>query len=270
MTTAQKIIKYLALAFAAFLAVNIIGAIIVGVFTIGFTFGLVKTSSHSDYLQEITTNIEEGKIATLNIDVETTSLKIKTGDVFKVESNNSNITCKQNNNQLVIKEKHGWFNFKNNSELIIHIPENLKFEAIKIDAGAGKIEIDKLTTEELSFSMGAGEVKIQNLVVTKETKIDGGAGKVDILSGSIRNLDLDVGVGKFALTSKLLGKNDIDAGVGKLDIKLTDGLENYTIKTSKGIGSILIDGKKVSDDEQYGNGDTYIKVDGGVGAINID
>lgn len=270
MTTAQKIIKYLALAFAAFLIINIIGAIMVGIFTAAFALGVLKPSSNSQYLQEITTNIEEGKIATLNINVEATNVKIKTGDLFKAESNNSKITCKQNNNQLVIKEKHEWFNYKNNSELIIYIPENLKFEAVKIDTGAGKVNIDKLQTESLSFNMGAGEVQIKNLVVEKEAKISGGAGKAEITSGSIKNLKLDVGVGKFTLTSKLSGTNDIDAGVGKLDINLTDGLENYTIKASKGIGSILIDGKEIAEDEKYGNGDTYIKVDGGIGEINID
>ncbi len=56
---------------------------------------------------------------------------------------------------------------------------------------------------------------------------------------------------------------------GKLDLNLTDGTENYTIKVSKGIGSITIDGKETIDNRTYGTGKTYIKIDGGVGAIDI-
>lgn len=47
---------------------------------------------------------------------------------------------------------------------------------------------------------------MKHLNVTEEAKIDSGAGKVEILSSSIKNLDLDVGVGKFILNAKLSGK----------------------------------------------------------------
>lgn len=77
-------------------------------------------------------------------------------------------------------------------------------------------------------------------------------------------------LGKLSITSKLTGNNDIDAGIGKLDIHLTDGTDNYTIKVSKGIGSITVDGKEAKDGSIYGNGLTDIKIDGGIGAINID
>ena len=46
--------------------------------------------------------------------------------------------------------------------------------------------------------------------------------------------------------------------------------ENYTIKANKGIGSIKIDGKEVSNDITYGNGENNIKIDGGIGEIKID
>ena len=78
-----------------------------------------------------------------------------------------------------------------------------------------------------------------------------------------------MGIGKFELASNLTGRNDIDAGVGKLDLNLLDSIENYSIKADKGIGSITINRKEVSDSMQYGNGDTIIDIDGGVGSIEI-
>lgn len=198
-----------------------------------------------------------------------TNLTIKTGANFKIETNNPQIACKQNSNQLVIKEKHKWFSTKNDNDLIIYIPKEMMFETVEIDTGAGNVTIEKLETKKISFDIGAGEVKMKHLNVTEEAKIDSGAGKVEILSSLIKNLDLDVGVGKFILNAKLSGKNDIDAGVGELDINLTDGIENYTIRANKGIGSISLAGKEVSENIKYGEGDTYIEIEGGIGAIDI-
>ena len=46
-----------------------------------------------------------------------------------------------------------------------------------------------LNTKELELEIGAGETQIKNLNVEKQCKIDGGAGKVTILSGIINNHD---------------------------------------------------------------------------------
>ena len=70
--------------------------------------------------------------------------------------------------------------------------------------------------------------------------------------------------------SKLTGKNEINAGVGSLNINLQGEKESYKIQVDKGLGSIKIDGKEISDEEVFGDGENYIEVDGGVGNIKID
>lgn len=273
MTTLQKVIKYLALAFAIFIIVNIISCILFGIYTFANLLGLKKTQVvQEENLQEINYAIESANTKILKIDLQYTNLKIQKGDTLKVESNTSNITCTQNNNQLIIKEKgHSWFtiNEKDASQLVISVPEEMVFNKVNIDAGAGEIYIETLNTNELNFEMGAGKVEIHKLNVNNRAKIDGGAGKIELMSGEIANLDLDMGVGECILNTKLNGNNDIDAGIGKLEIDLTNNIEDYTIKVSKGIGSITIDGKEASNDTVYGTGDTNIKVDGGIGAIII-
>lgn len=271
MSTAQKIIKYLALALAFFLIVNIISGILMGLNELASALGLRKSNNNkTGYLEEITTDLVNSDIATLKIDIDYADLKIKRGETFKAESNNKDILCTQNNNQIIIKEEnHNWMSNKESSELVIYIPEDMIFDAVKIETGAGEINIADLITKELSFEIGAGKVEIEKITVLDKAKIDGGAGKVEILSGEIHNLDLDMGVGELELTSKLTGNNDIDAGVGRLEINLTDGLDNYHLKVSKGLGSITVDGKETEDGKEYGNGESYIKVNGGIGAIEI-
>lgn len=284
MTTVQKIIKYLALAFAMFIIVTIVSSILFGVYIFGNIIGLVK-GEYEDYnpLVEMAidteTNISNisdigdisGEITVLKLDIGAVNLEIKKGDTLKVESNNDYISCKQNHNEFIIKEKtRRFFNINNkNNDLILYVPDDMIFDKVNLEAGAGKIEIESLKTEDLTFVLGAGKVTINELIVSNRAKIDGGAGKTEILSGEIHNLDFELGIGENIINAKLTGKNELEAGVGSVKVRLTDGIENYTIKAHKGIGSITIDGKQASDDMEYGKGSTYIKIEGGIGSIDI-
>lgn len=270
MTTTQKIIKYLALAFAIFLIINIFSFIIYGIYGIGSLFGL--TGSNDSNLVEIETIKDfdfENKID-LEIDLSYTDLVIQKGEHLKVESNSKYITSKQDNNSIVIKEKNrSWFNFGKRSKLIIYIPEGVSFSNVDIDTGAGTVYIDTIITKELELDMGAGKVEIDYLEASNSASIDGGAGSVTIKNGKINNLDLDVGVGKFIISSKITGKSKIDAGVGSLDVNLFGNIDDYKIRVEKGIGDIRIDKDKADNNTIYGNGENYIDIEGGVGSISI-
>lgn len=270
MTTAQKIIKNLALGFACFLIVSIISGISGALYALSGILGLQKEDKKiKDEMSMI--NIETSEVATLDIDVAFTNLIIKNGDLLIAETNNENINCKQNNQNLQIKEKnHNWFSKNNKGDLVVYIPDNLEFEKIKINAGAGKIQIENINTKKLYLELGTGETTIEKLNVTDDCKIESGAGKVSILSGDINELNLDMGIGKFEVTSAITGNSKVNAGIGNLELNIQGNKENYTIKTDKGIGSIKIDEKEVADDVTYGNGENNIKIDGGIGSIDIE
>lgn len=269
MTSVQKVIKYLAIAFAVFLIISIISGILGALFALSGVLGL-KKDNEASIDNMTTTDFKNNYIEILDIDVAYTNLVIKTGDSLKIETNNTNISCKQNNKKLYIEEGRKWFYNYNNEDLIVYIPENLKFEKVEIKAGAGKISIEKIDTKNLSFVLGAGETKIETLNVSDNCNIEGGAGRVDVLSGKINNLDLDMGVGEINLTTNIVGKSDIDAGIGELNINILGNKNDYKIKVDKGIGSIRVDGTEISNGATHGNGENYIDIDGGIGSINID
>ena len=281
MTTIQRIIKYCAIAFAIFIIVSIISAVLFGLNTfseiLGFTREERKPDSseniiHTEVSRDEKTEKEfdNTQIAKLKIDMEYATLTIQQGDKFKVSSNTRNIESKQTEDQLVVREKNvNLFRQSSPRRVIITVPRDTILDTIKIEAGAGEIKIEKLECKNLDLDIGAGKTTIQDLNVTKKAKVEGGAGKVEILSGEIANLDLDMGVGTFKLVSSLFGESKINAGVGKLEIILKNGLDKYTIKTNKGIGSITVNGKEVSDGTTYGKGENNIKVEGGIGSIVI-
>jgi len=205
----------------------------------------------------------------INIDISSSNLIIKKGDLFKAETNNKYISVKQDSNRLYIKErKHGIFE-NSVKDLIVYIPDDINFDYVYINTGAGKIDIDSLKTDNLKFDLGAGKVVVNNLIVKNDAHIEGGAGTIDILDGSISNLDLEIGVGALSLTSKLLGDSKIECGVGKVDIKLLGKKDDYKFNFSKGLGSMSLNSINIDNDFIYGTGINVIDIEGGVGAIKV-
>ena len=272
MTTAQKVIKYIALGFAAFLIVTIISAILSGGYALLRAFGLIHVDKNivTEELKVISSEVKE--ISTLKIDLSCTNLDVKIGDNFKVETNNSKITFTNDNGSVKIKEENrNWLNNNKESNLIIYIPRDMiAIDETKIETGAGKINIEKLNTQSLYLELGAGDVYIKNLTVTKEAKIDGGLGRTELKSCEINNLKANLGMGEFVFNGKLIGKNEIDSGVGAIDIDLMDNKGNYKINVSKGLGNVTLDGQKLEMDRVYGTGENYLDVDGGIGEIKIE
>ena len=265
MKVLQRVIKYLAIAFALLLVFNIISGIMYGFSFIGNILNDNK-SNIKDNLKDLEINSNS---IILDINVLSSNITIKSGTELKAETNNDKITTKQENNKLYIEEKNNYFH-DNNSELIIYIPKDFTFDGVSIETGAGKVIIEELNTKILYLNLGAGKVEIDNLNVLEETTIDGGAGKIEINANTLHNLSLNMGVGKVSLKTKLTGNNSIEAGIGKLDLNLIGTKEDYKISIEKGIGEIKIDGKNIKDETIYGNGNNIIDIEGGIGSISVE
>lgn len=269
MTSAQKIIKYLALCLATFLVFLIISSLL-GVFYSVSKILDVQKDNEVTMDKMSTVNFKTDDISSLDINLLFTNLIIKQGNNLYVETNNEKVHFDEENNSLKIKEdSRSWLSQNNKGDLILYLPKNSQFKTVKIQAKAGKIQIENLVTDFLSLELGAGETSIQRLDVTENCKIESGAGKVSLLDGRIKNLDLDLGVGKFELTSSLLGSNKINAGIGSLELNLLGNKKDYLIKADKGIGTIHVDEAVVSDDSTIGTGENTIKIDGGIGNIDV-
>lgn len=268
MTQAQKVIKYLALAFALFLIVIIISSITFGIYTAVNVLGLVDNNDKK--IIDLVKTEHSELTNYLDIDINSSNLKIKNGNSFYSETNNGDIEYKQDGNKLIIKEKgKKWFSINKSTDLIIYVPEDMVFNNIDIDNGAGKVSIDKIDTEELDLDLGAGKTVI-NSINSNKTSISTGAGNFIIKSGNLNDLDFDMGVGSVEITSLITGNSKIDTGVGSLKINLIGSLYDYRIKVDKGLGSVHIDNDKVSDGKIIGNGINFIDINGGVGSIKVN
>jgi len=273
MNSTQKTIKSLAIVFGIFLSIGIISAILFGILMIGSVITGVNLYYNSKDLVSETIEVTE-EIQNIRIELNASKLNVKTlptTGTLSIETyaEKDNFIIDVKKDTLVIKEKRKNVLNINNSEIIIYIPEDLIFNEVEIEIGAGEATISKLETEEINIKMGAGSTEIKELITTKTTKVEGGVGRFEIKSGEVNNLDLGAGVGENIIRAKLTGKTKIENGVGEVKLDIDGKAEDYSITTKLGIGSITLNGKKCANDETYGEGKNSIKVEGGIGEVKI-
>ena len=272
MTTTQKIIKYLAIAFALFLVISIFSII----------FGLSRkiiSSINSDkkdskLLEEYTTiSNNVNNIESFKIDISNDDIEIKEGEKFEVKTNDPDVKFYHENSKVKIKtDKTFSWHLSNSSRgtIIIYLPNEFNITELDLNLGAGKIDIDKIFVETLLMDLGAGTMTAKEINVYEKATINGGAGNINIYSGTINNLNLKLGAGNASIESDLTGSNTLTTGVGKLNLGLSRSKDNYKFDISKGLGNIILNNFDVSGDILIGDGETKIKISGAVGNIIIN
>lgn len=264
MTSWQKAIKYLAMAFAIFLTISIIG----GILSMLGLFGGVLSSDA--VIQDMRSYQVTGEVKRLEVKINAADFTVQQGESFGVESNLKYLTVENKNGVLTIRETKKHSSTYNGAVLTLYIPADTVFEKANITTGAGRLTVDHLSAGTMDLEFGAGEVTIDTLTATVAVDIDGGAGKITISGGALHNLELDMGVGQLNLTAALTGKSDFDLGVGESNITVLGSKEDYRLDIEKGLGDITVDGTSVSNIKSQGSGDSAIEISGGVGSIHLD
>ncbi|HWT74060.1 MAG TPA: DUF4097 family beta strand repeat-containing protein [Mobilitalea sp.] len=280
MSSFQKTIKYIAIAFAVFLAVVIISVIANAAFAVvSAVSGGIEYSTKNEKMVDFTENFTDVK--SLNIENATGKLIIKTGDSIKVEAENvtEDFVAKVNSNgTLTISDSQNkghflWFNINGfqdpNSVVTLYLPSDFVAKDTNINSGAGSVTVEGLHSGYLMISAGAGNISGDG-VSAEKVKIDGGVGSVTLQNVNFSDADFNCGVGSLDIQGVLLGNNKIDCGVGGVDLDLTGNVDDYDLDINSGIGTIRLNGDKISD-EYMSNKDAAnsIKIDGGVGDVKI-
>ena len=225
MSLFSKIVRNLALAFGIFLAFNIISFGLDLAYSVLESTNLINNKSY-----EIRELDFEKYSSYLDIKLKASNLIIKKGDTFSYETNISDLKVTQDSDKLIIKDnRKNVFNNKNN-KVTLYIPDDLTFEKVNIEMGAGKLDVDQV---------------------------------------ELNNVTLDLGVGKAIINSTLVGESTIECGIGEVLLNLNLPLDSYKLKLEKGIGEIILNGKKVKNDTTIGKGSNIVNVDGGIGKISV-
>jgi hypothetical protein len=281
MNEGQKVVKYFAIAFAVLLAVGIISGIVSAAFAVASTVSGGKISMHEQNENSIDFTQTFTGVHSLDIDIPTGELRIKTGSEFKVEAEDvsEDFEAKvDDNGKLIISgDKHDshflWFSFGDfngfDSKVTLYLPADFVAEEVILETGAGNVKIEELQTNYFDVSAGAGNLNGSNITADK-VNFEGGVGSVNMSNVILQDTDIECGVGSMNINGVLLGDNSIECGVGSVDLNLKGNVDDYDMNIESGVGKVRLNGEKITS-EQKNNNDAAnsLNIEGGVGNVNI-
>lgn len=197
-------------------------------------------------INDASSSFAASEVEELDIDINSASIAFEyatDGKISVAAKEVGDFKCELKGHTLVFKcddKKHI------NGVVTFFIPEGTEFDEIKLDAGAGNLDVEEFLCDKLVLNIGAGESTIKKLIVKKDAKIDIGAGNVDIEDASIEDLKLDVGMGNCDFTGVVTDSLDANCGLGNITFTMNDSAKNHNYKVSSDVGNITIDGDAIS------------------------
>jgi len=278
MNTFQKVIKYAAMTLAILLTIGIISGIV------GLVIHVVAAFSDTEeYMKDARIDFvkEFDDVEQLYVKNGIGKLTIKSGDSLKVEGRNvsKNFKATVKNGTLIVEEedyirKFLWFEIgrpKSRSTITVYIPHDFTAGKIEVESGAGEVVLEDFSAEKLVIDAGVGNIYGQN-ITAQAVKGSGGVGDITFYDVNLSNIDFDSGVGNLKIEGIISGNSEFDCGVGNIKLTIKGNREDYAIRCNSGVGSIRVNGEKVSSDykDSYSSAAHSINIDGGVGNVNID
>lgn len=228
MNTAQKIIKYFAIAFASLLSVSIIAGIVFGCLGILTATKLIKDNS------SVAITCEENESPCLKITLGVSDLEIKKGDKLSAETSYEKISINQEDGRLVITENGGSIFDDASRKITVYVPEDMELSKVGIAGGAGSINVESLKAKDMEVSLGVGETVFNKLEV-ENAKINAGIGRIEINLASSNDdyaIKASRGIGDITLNGAAI-KSDEWMGSGNKKIEISGGIGEITIKTNQ-------------------------------------
>ena len=174
MTDIQRIIKYLAIAFAVVLVVSIVSGILGAIGLLGGVTAWLNDRDEKGTVDAVDMFYGpfSDEITGLDMEIAAAHIRILPGREFRVETDNPYITVKESDGRLILREKSHVGSLES-SKLILYIPDGKTFDRADIEVGDGRFD-------RLDLEVGVGSA-----VVT---------------AGYIQTGALDAGIGSIELT----------------------------------------------------------------------
>ena len=200
---------------------------------------------------------EASAVSDLSCDLRYEKLVLKTWNEDKVQVK----VTGRDHNRVKISNDNGSLRIASNQKVRnrsveIFCPENLSFQKIKLQMGAGTIELDgDFKAGQMEVNVGAGTIENSGSLNIKEADFTVGVGTADISELQVENLKGSCGMGDMELTLKAADYNyELKCGLGNLE--LDDSMET----------SITSGNKQITNEAAVKN----IKLDCGMGNVQVE
>lgn len=155
----------------------------------------------------------------------------------------------------------------------ISLPEEFKAEDIRISLDAGRLKADNLHTYKGHFTVDAGSLEVDGLIVDEESSYYVGAGQIYLEQVDVRNIRVECDFGSVFMEGIVTGDNEIQCNVGKITLDIDEHMDLFSFDIDSNLGNVIINNRKyrnyrnTNDNKKY-KGSFRLNVD--VGNITMD
>ena len=202
---------------------------------------------------------EASAVSDLSCDLRYEELVLKTWNEDKVQvkvtgKDHNGVKINNDNGSLTIASSQK----VRNRSIEIFCPKNLNFQKIKLQMGAGTIQLDgDFKADQMEVNVGAGTLENSGSLDVKEADFTVGVGTADISELQVEKLNGSCGMGNMDLT--LAGK------AADYNYELKCGLGNLEVDDSQET-SITSGNKQITNEGATKN----IKLDCGMGNVQVE
>lgn len=161
---------------------------------------------------------------------------------------------------------------QNKCKIILYVPAAYQFEHVRMELGAGRMEVGDLHAREASLEVGAGEIVAQGTEADK-LELSVGMGSIELDGMSVNRLDISVGMGGVTAKGSVSGDIKAECSMGSMEMTLEGSRNdfNYTLECAMGtieLGSDEYSGMAMSKSISNGAGKS-ITADCSMGSMTI-
>lgn len=220
-------------------------------------------SNHQEKEQKELIHVSETyneEIQSIDIKVYMGTVKVISGTEFQIVANNVD------NNQFYSVVDHGvWriqdvdgtvlkaFSSKLNNlfqgkvrdcypDVTIYVPTGFIAEYLQLYVGAGTVRLEDITAKKVRFSVNAGKLYGDRILVKEQTNITINTGEAKLNNISAADVSLKCNVGNMEYNGSMIGDSKVNCNVGCIQLGLQAQANEYEYDISCTLGEVLING----------------------------
>ena len=152
-----------------------------------------------------------------------------------------------------VKVIGGLINSKFNSNMTVYLPENISYEEINMEVGAGSIVVDGLKGKNATLEVGMGSLEVTNM--------------------NVDTLDASVGMGSIDIQGAINTDGILDCGMGSITMELAGNSKDFNYELECGLGELNVENvyyiAGIGEQSISNNAGKDIEIDCAMGSVEI-
>lgn len=218
----------------------------------GFSTGFMGdhfTVSYNDNYSVYTTGRYTDPLAVSANEVTDIEIYMTAGDLDVVESDADDIGIEWNGvgKFQYYVEDHTLYviSMDDLGDLTISLPEDLEIKTYQLSAAAGDVDVESIKAEETMLYLGACDMTVGHLE-TDNLKIETGACSLDILNGTVGNMDASYSASGITYQGHITGDADFRGSMGDLELTIYGDSDQFNYHINSALGNVDIPGCHVA------------------------